>query len=340
MSVGQQYRFPPEKWEQREKLRRLSWISVGMLLLATVITALTAGQSQAMKTAWMSDFLTAIPPAALLVALRFELREPTERFPEGYARAISVAFLVTACVLTSIGLYLLYDSVMKLVHREHPPIGTIVLFGRQLWLGWVMIAALVVSAIIGYTLGKLKTPVAEELHSKALRAEADMNRAEWLSEAAAVVGITLVAFGVWWGDAAAAAFISIEIVRDGWKNIRQVIGDMMDESPTKLGERELEALPLRLRAEVRQMPWVKDAAVRLREHGHTVTGEVFVVPRPDGLSAAELLTETERAAAQLERADWRLHGLMVVPVRELEETSPPRVPPSVAPREESRDAAD
>jgi hypothetical protein len=340
MSVGQQYRFPPEKWEQREKLRRLSWISVGMLLLATVITALTAGQSQAMKTAWMSDLLTAIPPAALLVALRFELREPTERFPEGYARAISVAFLVTACVLTSIGLYLLYDSVMKLVHREHPPIGTIVLFGRQLWLGWVMIAALVVSAIIGYTLGKLKTPVAEELHSKALRAEADMNRAEWLSEAAAVVGITLVAFGVWWGDAAAAAF---HLDRDRARRMEEHSpGDRRHDGrePDEAGERELEALPLRLRAEVRQMPWVKEAAVRLREHGHTVTGEVFVVPRSDGLSAAELLTETERAAAQLERADWRLHGLMVVPVRELDETSPPRVSPNIEPREESRDAAD
>jgi cation diffusion facilitator family transporter len=336
MNVGRAYSFPPAKWEAREKLRKLAWLSIGSLTLAAVVVGLTVGQSQAMKTAWVSDILTAVPSMALLVSLRYELREPSERFPEGYARAISVAFLVTACVLTMIGLYLLYDSVMKLVHREHPPIGTVVMLGHQLWLGWLMIAALVFSAAIGFTLGRLKTPIAKELHSKALQAEADMNRAEWLSEAAAVVGILLVAFGHWWGDAAAAAFISVEIVRDGWKNIRQVIGDMMDESPTKLGERALEPLPMRLRAEVRQLPWVKDAAVRLREHGHTVTGEVFVVPRHDGLSAAQLLAEAERTAARLQRADWRLHGLMVIPVRALEETSPPRV----AIREESRDAAD
>jgi cation diffusion facilitator family transporter len=326
MSIGQPFRFPPDKWEQREKLRRLSWTSIVLLLLATVLTAATAGQSQAMKTAWLSDFLTAVPPMALLVALRYELREPSERFPEGYARAISVAFLVTAIVLTMIGLYLLYDSAMKLVRREHPPIGTIVLFGRQLWLGWAMIAALFLSAVIGYTLGKLKTPVAEQLHSKALRAEADMNRAEWLSEAAAIVGITLVAFGLWWGDAVAAAFISIEIVRDGWKNVRQVIGDLMDESPTKLGERKLEPLPKRLRDEAQRPGWVKDAAVRLREHGHTVTGEVFVVPRRDGMSADELVAAIGELAPRLERLDWRLHGLMVIPVHALEEISPPRVP--------------
>jgi cation diffusion facilitator family transporter len=336
MSTGRAFTFPPDKWEARERLRKLSWLSIASLLVAAVVIGLTVGQSQAMKTAWLSDILTAVPPIALLVSLRFELREPSERFPEGYARAVSVAFLVTACVLTVIGLYLLYDSVMKLVHREHPPIGTIVLFGHQLWLGWVMIAALIFSASVGFTLGKLKTPVAEKLHSKALQAEADMNRAEWLSEGAAIVGITLVAFGLWWGDAAAAAFISVEIVRDGWKNIRQVIGDMMDESPTKLGERDLEPLPKRLRDEVRQLEWVKDAAVRLREHGHTVTGEVFVVPRREWLSAEQLLEETERTAAQLQRADWRLHGLLVIPVRALEETSPPRV----AQREESRDAAD
>jgi len=35
---------------------------------------------------WISDILTAIPPAALRVARRCELREPNERFPYGYFR--------------------------------------------------------------------------------------------------------------------------------------------------------------------------------------------------------------------------------------------------------------
>ena len=247
-----------------------------------------------------------------------------------------MAFLVTAVVLSMIGVYLLYDAVAKLIRREHPPIGTIVLLGRQLWLGWAMIAALLFSTVIGVVLGRMKKGVADRLHSKALRAEADMNRAQWLSEVAGIVGITLVGFGLWWGDAVAAALISVEIVVDGWKNIRQVIGDLMDESPTKLAKHELEPLPARLRDEACRLPWVKDAAARLREHGHTVTGEIFVVPQVNGMSAAQLVEATDRAAADLARLDWRLHGLMVIPVRALEETSPPRV----ARRDESRNAAD
>ena len=81
MTVGHAFRFPPDRWEDREKLRKLSWASIVLLLLASVFIGLTVGQSQAMKTAWLSDMLTTVPPAALLVALRFELREPTPRFP-------------------------------------------------------------------------------------------------------------------------------------------------------------------------------------------------------------------------------------------------------------------
>lgn len=328
MSVGQPFRFPSDMWKARESLRKLCWLSIPLLIVAGTVVALATGQSQAMKTAWVSDLLTVIPPAALLVALRYELRPPSKRFPEGYARAISVAFLVTASVLSLIGVYLLLDSLLKLVHREHPAIGIVALFGHQLWLGWVMMAALAFSAVIGFLLGKLKSPVAERLESKALQAEADMNRADWLSESAAIIGILLVAFGFWWGDAAAAAFISVEIVRDGWKNMRQVIGDMMDESPTRLAKRELESLPGTLRDAARRASWVEEAAVRLREHGHTVTGEVFVVPRRESSMSAVALTDaTERAAAELSRLDWRIHGLIVVPVTTLEETEPPRVGP-------------
>ena len=70
-----------------------------------------------------------------------------------------MAFLVTAVVLSMIGVYLLYDAVAKLIRREHPPIGSIVLFGRQFWLGWAMIAALFFSTVIGVVLGRLKKGV-------------------------------------------------------------------------------------------------------------------------------------------------------------------------------------
>jgi divalent metal cation (Fe/Co/Zn/Cd) transporter len=226
-----------------------------------------------------------------------------------------------------IGLYLLFDSVMKLLKQERPPIGVMPLFGHQLWAGWVMIVALATSMFVGMLLGKLKQPLADQLQGKSIEAESRMNRAEWLSEGAAIAGIVLVGFGHWWGDALAAAFISVEIVRDGWENMKQVVADVMDESPTKLGVRELEDLPTRVRKAAEGLDWVEKAGVRLREQGHAITGDVFVVPRRDARASGDLVSRVERAAVELERLDWRLHCLTVMPVSRLADVEPPRVAP-------------
>ena len=324
--IGRTFRFPEEQWEQRRKAGRLAWLSIVLLTIGAVVLAFALGQSQAMKTAWVSDILTAVPPMALLVAMRFELRPPSERFPYGYFRSISIAFLVTAAVLSVIGLYLHYDSLGKLIRQERPPIGTTELFGHQFWTGWMMIAALSFSLSVGVLLGRLKRPVAKKLHDKELQAEAQMNRAEWMSEGAAIVGILLVGFGHWWGDAVAAAFISVEIVRDGWTNMRQVVGDLMDESPTIMGEHELEDLPKQVRAAAERLEWVERAGVRLREQGHVLTGDVLVVPRDgEALRGSELAALVEQAAAELCKVDWRLHGLTIMPVAHLDEQTPPRL---------------
>jgi cation diffusion facilitator family transporter len=321
VSVGNAFQYPAGKLDARKRMIRLCQLSCVLLLTGTAVLYLTVGNSQAMKTAWMTDLLTILPPLSLVGALRYELRPPTRRFPYGYMRATSVAFLVTAGALTMMGLFLCIDSGLKLLRREHPSIGMRVLFGRELWSGWLMIAALTYSMTIGIVLGRLKLPVAKTLQSKALAADATSNSAEWMSEGAAILGLTLVGFGFWWGDAAAALFISVEVIRDGWKCVRLVLADLMDESPSKLEKSELEELPARLRRAAEGLDWVASAAVRLREHGHAITGEVFLVPRePEGA-----LARVAEAGERLRAIDWRLHDLIVVLTPEIDEAEPPRL---------------
>jgi cation diffusion facilitator family transporter len=321
MKVGHPFELPQRLRADHRKAKRVEWLSIALLTLGSIALVLTMGQSEAMKTAWVSEVLSMLPPAAYLVAARYEFRPPTRRFPFGYFRSISISYLVAAASLSLIGLWLLFDALMKLVKQQRPPVGIMVLAGHQVWAGWVMIGTLGASMLVGMMLGRLKIPLAERLHDKALKAEAEMNRDEWISEAAAIGGILLIGFGFWWGDAAAAAFISLEIVRDGWHNIRQVVGDLMDEAPTVMDQRELETLPDRLRDTARQLPWVEGAAVRLREQGRLLSGEVFVVPRGE---TDDLPNQLEAATRELNNLDWRLHGLLVVPVSQLNSEAPPR----------------
>ncbi|HET7456123.1 MAG TPA: cation transporter [Gemmatimonadaceae bacterium] len=321
MRIGRVFEFPEEQRRERERAKRIAWISLGLLFAASIATALTVGQSEAMKTAWVSDVLSMVPPIAYLVASHYELRAPSKRFPFGYFRAMSVCFLVTASALSIIGLWLFFDSGMKLLKGQRPPIGTVVLFGHQIWAGWTMMAALAFSLTMGMIVGKLKEPVAKKLHDKALEADSKLNRAEWMSEGAAIIGLLLVAFGHWWGDAAAAVLISLDIIQDGWLNIKQVVADLMDETPSVLGADETEDLPTRVKEAAERLVWVDQAAVRLREQGHVITGDVFVVPREMG----DLVPRLEEASDELSKVDWRLHGLVVMPVARIDHESPPRV---------------
>jgi len=132
----------------------------------------------------------------------------------------------------------------------------------------------------------------------------------------------LVGFGLWWGDAVAAGLISLAIVYDGWINVRQVVADLMDETPTELGTHdEHETLPRKIKAAAEELDWVERAAVRLREHGRALTGDVFVVPRTED----NLVRHIEDASARLQKLDWRLHDLTVTPVSRIDEDAPPRV---------------
>lgn len=321
MKIGVRFEYPEEQHRLRQKARMLSWLSIVLLASAGTLLFFALGSSEAMKTAWVSDVLTAIPPMALLGAMAVELRGPSKRFPYGYTRSISVAFLVTSGVLSLVGLYLLYDSLSKLLKQQRPPIGLTVMFGHSFWAGWLMIAALAYSLLCGLVLGLLKQPVAAKLHDRALRAEATMNRDEWLSEGAAIVGILLVGFGHWWGDAAAAAFISLEIVHDGWMNMRLVLGDLMDETPTVMGKREIEDITDKVRSRVEEMARVASAGVRLREHGRALTGEVFIVPADHG-NVVDLVNDV---ADEVRQVDWRLHDITVMPVPRLDRVTPPTV---------------
>ena len=96
-----------------------------------------------------------------------------------------------------------------------------------------------------------------------LHTDADMNKADWMTAGAAMVGVLGVGLGVWWADAAAAVAISLSIVRDGFGNLREVISNLMDEVPKTTDHTRFDPLPQEMEQAVKRLPWVDDAQVRL-----------------------------------------------------------------------------
>jgi cation diffusion facilitator family transporter len=307
------YELPPDKRRIHDRVVRLEWVTIAYLVSAIFFIYLTLGASQAMKTAWIEDMLSLTPPIAFLIASRVRMRKADERFPYGYHRSVSIAFLCASMALLVMGLFLLFDSAMKLMTFEHPSIGVVQPFGEPIWLGWLMIPALLWSAIPAVLLGRMKLPLARALHDKVLFADAVMNKADWLTATAALLGVLGIAIGLWWADAVAACIISLDITHDGFKNMRAVIADLMDSKPTSVDDSREDPLPARLKTEVLRLDWVEEAYVRLREEGHVFFGEIFVVPS----NSANLLGKMQDATEKLYALDWRLHDLVITPVESL-----------------------
>ncbi|MCB0311570.1 MAG: cation transporter [Bdellovibrionales bacterium] len=292
------------------KAKRLEYMSLFVRVVIVTLIYFVMGNSQTMKTAWIEDLLGMVPACAFLIALRQSSKEPDETYPFGRLRATNISFLCAAVALFLFGAFLLVDAIWKLAIREHPTIGSVELLGFEFWQGWLMMAALIISTIPLMILGKLKTPLAKKLNEGTLFADGEMDRADWLTGLTGVVGMLFVAFGIWWGDALAAAFISFDILRDGLKNLKHSVAALMDRSPRLVGEAQEDPLVRQLVFKAEQIPWVRKAEARLREEGSLISGEIFCFTDTPDIRLIEL----EKAQKLLATESWRVYDVAIQPM--------------------------
>jgi len=307
--------LPPEQTAALRRAVRLAWGTIAFLVVGVTLVYLVMGSSQAMKAAWTEDLLSFIPPVSFLVAVRFARRRPTTAHPYGYHRSVGVGHLVAAAALLTMGAFLVLDSGSGLLAAEHPPVGVMHLGDHVFWAGWPMIGAMVLTGVPPVLLGRAKMPLARTLHDRVLYADADMNKADWMTALGSVVGILGIGAGLWWADAAAALFISVSILRDGVTNLRVAAAALMDARATTVEGDEPHPLVHRVDEYLGALPWVEQAGSRVRDQGHVFHVEAFVVPRDGAPGLRELAAAREGAIA----LDWKVQDLVVVPVEQLPE---------------------
>lgn len=314
MKVRKPFTRPADIEKKLRKAERLEWISIGVLLSIVVVMYLSMGSSQAMRTAWIEDVLSLVAPISFLVAARIERKKPNPDFPYGHFRADMLAFLVAAAALTLIGLYTLYDALSGLIRQEHPTIGLITLFGWQIWMGWVMIAALTYSVVPIIILGRMKLPLARELHEKVLYTDADTNKADWMTGIAAMFGVLGIGLGWWWADGVAASLIALNIVYDGISNLHSSFADLLDRRPMTIEKDRPDPAVDAVRESLAKLPWVRAVDLRVHEEGETFRGEAFIVPFEPYLTLDQI-QEAEHAALN---SNWRLAELTITGVPSLD----------------------
>jgi hypothetical protein len=136
-------------------------------------------------------------------------------------------------------------------------------------------------------LGRAKQRLAAQLHDKVLYTDAEMNKADWATAGAAILGVIGIGAGLWWADAVAAIVISLDIVHDGYGNVRTAVHDLMDRRPTTYDH-----------------------------EGHVLGGEAYVVPVGSSGDVLQLVERTTRSTEGPRPA--RLHDVAVVALPRLD----------------------
>ena len=277
---------PREIRADLEAARRLEYWNIGWTISIVVAMGLAMGGSQAMKTAWVEDTLGLVPPIAFLVALHYEGRAANRRYHYGFDRVNGLGFMIAAVALASVGLLLLKESVTTLVTGEHVTIGSTRIWGRDVWLGWFMLAAQAYATIPPLIIGHKELPLARRLYDKLLHTDAQMNKANWQTGIAGFLGVAGLGLGFWWADSAAAAIISISIILDGWKSLRIATSELVDGIPCELGDGQMSDDATAVAAALRKS--FPKARVLMRETGRYIRAEVVGAVPPKGFDVESL----------------------------------------------------
>ena len=312
MYSSKSFELPSNLKQKFKKVKKMEWITIGYLLSVAIVMYLVTGSSQAMKSAWLEDVLSIVPSIAFLISAKIYDKKANKRFPYGYHRVFGIAYLTGGVALFSMGIFLIVDSFITLVFMEHPTIGSTVVFGHHIWLGWVMIAALLYSAIPAVILGRKKLPLANELHNKILFTDADTQKADYMTAVAAMIGVLGVGYGLWWLDAVMAILISISVISDGYKNLKNAIEDLMDRRPQKVNSKGEDPLLEELTKLIERWDWIEDFEARFREHGQVYFCEIKVVSHVSDISHY-----IKKSTDQLEAYHWKVHEVFIMPVQKL-----------------------
>src|SRR5699024_6871386 len=153
-----------------------------------------------------------------------------------------------------------------------------------------------------------KAAPAATLHDKVLHADADMNRADWKTGVATIVGVAGIGLGFWWADAVAALLGSASVIRDGDNNTRVAMVGLTDARPTPVDGGGVHPLVHRVDRDLADVPWGRDHGARLRDEGHVFHVEAYLVP------AAEEDVSVDRLAAvrrRLTALNWKTADAVV-----------------------------
>ena len=240
------------------RLATVSSVTTATLLIAAKLGAFIMTGSVSILASLIDSLLDAGASLVNLFAVNYSLSPPDEEHRFGHGKAESVAGLAQATLICGSGVYLIVESIRRLVD---PP---------QLQDLGIGLAVMVFSMLATVVLLAIQHHVIQRTQSVAIRADSLHYKTDLFTNAAIILALALTQWG-WSGmDPIFALGVAVYIIYSAWQIGYEAFNDLLDKELPD--ERRQEILDL-----INEHPEVEGAHdLRTRLSGRTVYMQVHI----------------------------------------------------------------
>ncbi|WP_071396054.1 cation diffusion facilitator family transporter [Bacillus tuaregi] len=201
-----------------------AWISIFTYIILAAIKLYmgSKGHSEGLTADGLNNTTDVISSIAVLIGLKISQKPPDEDHSYGHYRAESIASLIAAFIMLSIGIQVMVDGIQN-VFRDQTS-------APDLLTAWTALFC----AVIMYAVSLYNLKLSKKINSPSIKAVAYDNRSDALVSVGAFIGIIGTHAGIDFLDVLAALIVGIIICKTAWEIFRESSHALTDGFDTKL----------------------------------------------------------------------------------------------------------
>ncbi|MDY0232067.1 MAG: cation diffusion facilitator family transporter [Candidatus Saccharicenans sp.] len=278
----------------RKKLGYLEgYISIFLnvsLFVLKYIVGQKVGSVAMVADAWhtLSDTLTSM---VVIVSFWLISKPADKEHAFGHGKAESVASIIIATLLAVVGGYFLYESILKLIHRQA--------------MGFSIAAIIVfaISALLKEALAQFAFWAGKKVNSSSLRADGWHHRSDAIASLLIVIG-AIFSQNFWWLDGLLGIGVSLLILNVGFSIIRRSASYLIGESPT---DEIVNRVKASVEAEFPELEGIHHLHVHSYGEHHEVTAHLKVPGQMRVDQAHDIATRIEELMKKEFEGDVTIH---------------------------------
>lgn len=194
------------------------WLSIITYITLSIIKLLAGyfGHSEGLLADGLNNSTDVVASIAVLIGLKIARKPPDKNHPYGHYRAETVASLIAAFIMVSVGIQVIIEGGKSLIHSESmmPDLNT----------AWVALG----SAIVMFFVYLYNLNLGKKINSQAVKAVAKDNLSDALVSIGAFVGIVGAQLGFHWLDTVTAIIVGLIIMKTAFDIFKDAVLELTD----------------------------------------------------------------------------------------------------------------